>query len=59
VLYAAVTPSKIANALSKMGFKVEAEQVITKPLKEIGTFPVKLKFSHGLEADISIIIQAL
>lgn len=59
VLYAAVTANKIATTLQKMGFKVEPEQVKIKPFKEIGTYAVKLKFAHGLEADVTVHIQAI
>lgn len=55
-LYAAVTNVKVAMALEKAGYRVDSEQIIMKPLKEAGTFPVKIKFQHGLEATISVLI---
>lgn len=60
VLYAAVTAIKIATQLRTMGFAVTPEHVVLKkPLKEIGTTPVKLRFGHGLEAEISVHIVSL
>lgn len=55
-LYAAVTAVKVAEALKKAGYRVEDNQIFMKPLKEIGTFPVKIKFRHGLEATVSVLI---
>jgi large subunit ribosomal protein L9 len=59
VLYAAVTPSKIALALAKQGYNVTVKQIEAKPFKELGSFPVKLKFHHGLEAEIAVTIQSV
>jgi large subunit ribosomal protein L9 len=57
VLYAAVTQQKISAALKKMGFEVGPTQIQIKSLKNIGNFPVKIKFGHGLEAEVTVIIQ--
>ncbi len=57
-LYAAVTPQRIADQLGTMGFKVKPDHIITKPLKEVGTFPVIVKFGHGLESEITVIINS-
>jgi large subunit ribosomal protein L9 len=59
VLYAAVTPQKIAKALNSLGFPVKPEQVIAKALKSAGSFPVTIKFGHGLEAEITVIVQSI
>lgn len=56
VLYAAVTKEKVAATLAKLGFTVTPEQIVMKPIKEVGSFPAKLKFRHGLEADIIVIV---
>lgn len=58
VLFAGVTPEKIAQALSKAGYKVSRDQVHTKSIKAVGTYQVRLAFSHGLEATISVIITS-
>lgn len=60
VLYAAVTVAKIAAQLRMMGFAVSPEHIVLKkPLKEVGTASVKLRFGHGLEAEISVHIVSL
>lgn len=56
VLYAAVTPLKIVAALAKAGYAVIKEQVVIKPIKEAGTYPVRLRFRHGLEAVVNVIV---
>jgi ribosomal protein L9 len=40
-----------------MGFEVKKNQIIVEaPIKEIGEFPVKIKFDHNLEAEIRVIV---
>ena len=58
-LYAAVGPQKVAEALARAGFKISKDQIILKPIKEIGEYKAKIKFQHGLESEISIIIGKL
>lgn len=55
-LYAAVGPQKVSEALARVGFKINKDQIILKPIKEIGEYKAKIKFQHGLEADINIIV---
>lgn len=58
-LYAAVNAAKIYGLLAQRGFKIEPTQIIIKdPIKEAGAFNVKVKFKHGLEATITIIVSA-
>ncbi len=58
-LYAAVGPQKVAEALVQKGFKISKDQILLKPIKELGQFPAKIKFPHGLEAKISVIVTKL
>ncbi len=53
-LYAAVNAQEIVEALKKKGIKVEKSQIIMKSIKEFGSHKAKIKFRHGLEADIVI-----
>ena len=59
LLYAAVTPQKVAEKFVSLGFPIKRDQVIMKPLKEVGTYSVMLKFPHGLEVEVSVIIKPL
>ena len=58
-LYAAVSAQKIVEMLAKSGFKINKSQVIMKPIKEIGQHSVRIKFSHGLEAEIHVVISKI
>jgi len=57
-LFESVNVGKIHEALKEQGFGVKKDQIeLTQPIKELGEFPVKLKFDHNLEAEITIIIE--
>lgn len=56
-LYESVSPQLISEKLKEMGFEVKKNQItIEAPIKEIGEFPVKVKFDHNLEAEIKVIV---
>lgn len=57
-LYAAVGPSSVAEALQAAGFNINKKQIVMKPIKEVGEYEIKLKFAHGLEADVSLAVLA-
>ena len=55
--YENITPTKIASVLKEMGYQIKRTQILlTNSIKEIGEYPVKIKFPHNLEAEIKIII---
>lgn len=58
-LYAAVKPMTIADAIQKqLKLTVLPRQVIVDtPLKELGEHQVRIEFSHGLEAEINVIVS--
>lgn len=58
LLYAAVTPQRIAEALKTYGFPVNKNMIINEPIKEVGEYKIRVKMRHGLEATISLIINA-
>lgn len=55
-LYAAVGPQKVAEELAKLGFKINKDQIIMNPVKEAGEYKAKIKFKHGLEASLIVIV---
>ncbi|HNU95801.1 MAG TPA: 50S ribosomal protein L9 [Candidatus Magasanikbacteria bacterium] len=57
ILYAAITPMRIAEALKTYGFPVNKNMIISEPLKEAGEYKIKVKMRHGLEATINLIIN--
>lgn len=57
-LFESVNKQKISEHLKEMGFNIGKEDVVLEtPIKEVGEFPIKLKFAHNLEAEIRIIIK--
>ena len=56
-LFESVTAQKIADKLKEAGFNIKKSQIdLTQPIKELGEFPVKIKFEHNLEVQIRIIV---
>jgi len=56
-LYESVGAQKIWEELKKLGFGLKKSQIeLEKPIKELGEFPVKVKFDHNLEAEIKVIV---
>ena len=58
-LYESVGIQKIWEELKRLGFGLKKTQIeLEKPIKELGEFPVKIKFDHNLEAEIKVIVEA-
>lgn len=56
-LFEKVNAQKISEKLKEMGFGVKKTQIeLAEPLATIGEFPVKVKFDHNLEAEITVIV---
>lgn len=56
-LFEAITVQKIYEKMKEQGFEVKKPQILLKePIKELGEFPIKIQFSHNLEAEIKVII---
>lgn len=56
-VFEGIGKTKIAKKLKEMGFEVKPSQIVlSKPIKEIGEFPVKIELDQGLEAEIKIVI---
>jgi large subunit ribosomal protein L9 len=57
-LFETINVAKIEESLKKQGFDIQKIKVnLTEPIKELGEFPVKVKFDHNLEAEIMIVIE--
>ncbi len=56
-LFESVTNQMILEKLKEGGFDIKKNQIILEePIKELGEFPVKIKFEHNLEAEIKVIV---
>ena len=57
LLYAAVGAEQIAKELQGKKFMVTKNQIHLAPIKEPGAYPAKIKFRHGLEAEVTVIVS--
>lgn len=58
-LYGGVNSQKIAEELKKRHFTVSKEQIIIlESIKTLGEHRVTVKFKHGLEAEVVVIVKA-
>ncbi len=56
-LFESITTQKIAEKLKELGFEIKKIQIdLAEPIKEMGEFPIKIKFEHNLEAEIKLIV---
>ncbi len=57
-IFESITAQKIADKLKEMGFEIKKNQIdLTEPIKEVGEYPVSLKFDHNLESQIQVIVS--
>lgn len=55
--FESITAQKISEKLKEIGFEIKKTQIdLEKPIKELGEFPVKIKFEHNLEVEIKVIV---
>ncbi len=58
-LFESINAQKISEKLKELGFDVKKSQIMLEtPIKELGEYPVKIKFEHNLEAEITVIVTA-
>ncbi len=56
-LFESINSQKLSEKLKEAGFNVKKSQIeLPDPIKELGEFPVKIKFEHNLEAEIKVIV---
>ena len=56
-LFESVGAQKIAEKLKELNLDVKKNQILLeKPIKDLGEYPVKIKFDHNLEAEITVIV---
>jgi len=57
-LFESINTSKVAEKLKEAGFGVKKNQIILEePIKELGEYPIRIKFDHNLEAVIKLIVN--
>ena len=56
-LFEAINAKKISEELKERGLDINKDQIdLKEPIKELGEFPVKVKFEHNLESEITVIV---
>ncbi|MDD5146701.1 MAG: 50S ribosomal protein L9 [Candidatus Pacebacteria bacterium] len=56
-LFEKVSSAKIAARLKELGYNIKRAQIeLEEDIKEIGEYPVKIQFEHGLEAQIKLMV---
>ena len=59
-LYGAVTSQDVADGLVKAGFDINKKQVvINNPIKNVGTFGVRIKLHPQVSSEINVNVEAL
>ena len=59
-LFESINAQKISEKIKEMGFDIKKNQLdLAEPIKEVGEYPVKIKFSHNLESQIQVIINGI
>lgn len=57
-LFGSVDKDVIAKQLSKAGISVKSSSIdLSKPIKELGDYQIKINFNHGIEATIKVIVE--
>lgn len=57
-LFESITTQRISERLKELGFEVKKNQIeLAEPIKELGEFPVKIKFAHNLEVEVRVIVS--
>ncbi|OGY50363.1 MAG: 50S ribosomal protein L9 [Candidatus Buchananbacteria bacterium RIFCSPHIGHO2_02_FULL_56_16] len=57
-LYGAISPAKVSSALKAKGFEVDKDQIAARHIKELGEHEVVVDLDHGLEARITLVVNA-
>jgi len=57
-LYGGIGPPAVTTALVSAGFRVDEEWVqLPEPIKEVGEHTVELRLPHGLEAEVTVVVE--
>ncbi len=57
-LYAAITKSAMCRVLEQHGYEIPKEYIAIDQIKTIGEHKVPIRFPHGIEASISLLITS-
>jgi len=56
-LFKKIDIQDISEKLKELGFDIKKQKIeLAQPIEELGEFPVKIKFEHNLESEITVIV---
>lgn len=56
-LFKKIDIQDIFEKLKELGFDIKKQKIeLAQPIEELGEFPVKIKFEHNLESEITVIV---
>lgn len=57
-LFGSIDKKQVIEKLLELGMETKSPTVeFEKPIKELGEFPIKIVFTHGIEATIKVIVE--
>ena len=58
-MFGSVTASDIVEKLNSQGFNIEKKNIVLpEPIKAVGAYKIKVKFSHQIEGSFSVVVEA-
>ncbi|MCL2846520.1 MAG: 50S ribosomal protein L9 [Firmicutes bacterium] len=57
-MFGSITGTEVARALTEAGFSIEKRNIVLpEPIKTLGTYKLKVKFSYGLEGLFTLLVK--
>ena len=56
-LFGSVTGQEVAVELGKLGFNVDKKNLVMEPIKELGSYKIKVKFNHSLTGHFTLEVK--
>ena len=56
-MFGTITGQEIATALRRQNIEIDKKNLVFDTIKELGTYKIKVKFNHGLEASFTSIVN--
>jgi len=53
-MFGSITGQEIVTELAKQGFNIDKKGFVFDPIKETGTYKIKVKFNHGLQGNFTL-----
>lgn len=57
-MFGSITGAEISAALGEKGLSIEKRNIITEPIKTVGTYKIKCKFNYGMQGEFTLVISA-